>query len=94
LQELAASPERGYDIHHIVEQTPAEQDGFPRSLIDRGDNLVRIPTLTHWEINGWFQTKNGEFDDMSPRDYLRGKDWDERTRVGRDALIRFGVLRP
>ena len=27
LRELAQSPERGYDIHHIVEQTSAERDG-------------------------------------------------------------------
>jgi hypothetical protein len=32
---------KGYDIHHIVEQTPADQDGFPRHLISRGENLVR-----------------------------------------------------
>jgi hypothetical protein len=28
LQENALSPQAGYNIHHIVEQTPAAQDGF------------------------------------------------------------------
>jgi hypothetical protein len=94
LHELVSSPGKGYDIHHIVEQTPADQDGFPRRLINRDDNLVRIPTLKHWQINAWYQTRNPDFGNVSPRDYLRGKNWDERRRVGLDALIRFGVLRP
>ncbi len=94
LHELAASPAKGYDIHHIVEQTSAERDGFSRSLIDRGDNLVRIQTMKHWEINGWYQTKNEDFGGVSPREYPRGKDWDERRRVGLFALGKFGVLAP
>ncbi|MBY0531937.1 MAG: hypothetical protein K2P86_08190 [Xanthobacteraceae bacterium] len=96
LEELHAAakfPERGYDIHHIVEQTPAERDGFPRSMIDSPENLVRIPTLKHWEINAWYQTKNKFYDFKSPRAYLQGKSWEERVRVGRDAMIRAGVLK-
>jgi len=63
----------GYDIHHIVEQTPARKDGFPDSLIDSPYNLVRIPTLTHWLISAWFSTKNDDYGKLSPRDYLREK---------------------
>jgi hypothetical protein len=73
LNELASMPQTGYDIHHIVEQTPAAQVGFPRKLIDRDDNLTRIPTLKHWQINAWYQTKSRDFDNMSPREYLRYK---------------------
>ena len=94
LQQAVASPKAGYEIHHIVEQTPAEQDGYRRSLIDGPENLVRIPTLKHREITAWYQTKNDQFDGLSPREYLRGKTWDERTRVGLGALIDRGVLKP
>lgn len=94
LQKRVASPAGGYDIHHIVEQTPAENEGFGRDIIDGPDNLVRVPTLKHWEINSWFGTKQEEFGELSPRDYLRGKDWDERTRVGHEALVKHGVLKP
>ncbi|GAC1333130.1 MAG: hypothetical protein NVSMB26_13800 [Beijerinckiaceae bacterium] len=94
LQSNVADPSPGYDIHHIVEQTPAEQDGFPRSQIDAPENLVRVPRLKHWEINGWFQASNEVFNGLSPREYLRGKSWDERTRVGLMALIERGVLAP
>ena len=94
LQQAALNPAVGYNIHHIVEQTPAAQDGFPWSLIDGPDNLVLIPTLKHWLISAWYNTKNLEFENQSPREYLRGKSWEERTQVGKQALIDFGVLAP
>src|SRR5262249_46283187 len=61
LQEAVATPKPGYDIHHIVEQTSAEDDGFPRSVIDDPDNLVLIPALKHWQITGWYMRKNKAF---------------------------------
>lgn len=94
LREAALEPEKGYDVHHIVEQTSAEQDGFPWSQIDSLENRVRIPTLKHWQINGWYGTRNEKFEGLSPRDYLRGKSWEERQRIGYEALIDFGVLKP
>ncbi len=94
LQEAANNPQTGYDIHHIVEQSSAEEDGFPRSQIDAPDNLVLVPKLKHWEINAWFAVPNENYNGQSPRDYLKGKDWDERMQVGLDALIKFGVLKP
>jgi len=63
-------------------------------MIDGPDNLIRIPTLKHWQINGWYGTPNDEFSGLSPRNYLRGKSWGERMRVGEEALILFGVLQP
>jgi hypothetical protein len=80
-------------LRFIVEQTPAELDGFPRSRIDAPDNLVRVPRWKHWEINGWYQTENKEFGRLTPRHYLEGKSWEERTRVGLHALTEHGVLK-
>jgi hypothetical protein len=95
LQQAAASGRKpGYQIHHIVEQKSAEDDKFPRSIIDAPENLVQIPTYKHWEINGWFGRPDSLFGDKSPRDYLRGRDWDERLKVGLDALIQHKVLKP
>jgi hypothetical protein len=94
LQEAASDPQPGYDIHHIVEQSSARADGYPESRINGPDNLVRIPRMKHWDINGYYQRSNEEFGNASPRDYLRQKDWDERERVGLQALRRFGVLKP
>jgi hypothetical protein len=94
LQRDTAAPKFGYDIHHNVEQTPARQDHFSRREIDAPDNLLRIPRLKHWEITGWFATRNRSYDMMSPREYLRGKSWNERVDVGWEALIKHGVVKP
>lgn len=94
LQDAVSTPAAGYEIHHIVEQTPAERDGFSRSLIDSPDNLVQIPTLKHGQITAWYMIKRDAYGGVSPRTYLRGKDWAERTRIGYRALIENGVLKP
>ena len=94
LQQAASTPKKGYDIHHIVEQTSAEKDHFPRSIIDAPENLLRIPRMKHWEINGWYGRPNNAYGGLSPREYLRGKSWAERARVGLDTLIKYGVLKP
>jgi len=57
-------------------------------------NKVRIPTYKHHEITGWFAKGNKDFGGLSPREYLRGKSWDERFRVGIEAMIDKGVLKP
>lgn len=92
LQEGAKSPKRGYEIHHIVEQATANPDGSERASIRGSDNLVRIPAVKHWELNGWYETGNINFGDMTPREYLKGKSWDERRRVGLKGLREVGVL--
>lgn len=94
MQKAASTPEKGYDIHHIVEQGPAEGYGFPREAIDSAENLVRIPRFKHWEINAWYQTPNEDYGNRSPREYLRDKDWTERRRVGLRALTDHGIIKP
>lgn len=94
LQQAVGTRERGYDVHHLVEQTSAAADGHSRSMIDAPENLVRISTLKHWEITGWYMTRNEDYDNLSPRAYLRGKSWEERRRVGINALIDHKVLKP
>lgn len=94
LQESASTPRAGYDRHHVVEQASAEEDGYSRRRIDAPENIVSIPRMKHWEINAWYQTKNDRYQGMSPREYLRHKEWDTRERVGYEALRSFGVLKP
>jgi hypothetical protein len=93
LQQAVNDPKPGYDIHHIVEQTPAERFGFTRSEIDHPENLVRIPRLQHYQITGWYGGKDERLGGLSPREYLSDKDWSERYSVGLQALRKFGVLK-
>ncbi|HLY89370.1 MAG TPA: hypothetical protein VKQ27_10320 [Acetobacteraceae bacterium] len=99
LETAAQGPaRRGYDVHHIVEQASGRSGEIPTDLIDSEENLVSIPTLRHWELNSWYQTKNEDFTDaqgdpMAPRDYLTGKGYDERRRVGLIGMRAVGILK-
>lgn len=84
----------GYQDHHIVEQTPAAQDGFSRESIEGKNNVVKIPTLKHREITAWCSQPNAQYGGLSPREYLKGRSWGERYAVGIQQLIDKGVLKP
>ena len=92
LNAAANDPQTGYDIHHIVEQATAAADGSEDDAMRSPDNLVRIPTLKHWELNAWYARSNAAYGNLSPREYLIGKSWDERRLVGLDGLQEIGVL--
>jgi hypothetical protein len=99
-QAVSNKSAAGYNDHHIVEKAAARDANYPEEIIQAPDNKARIPTLKHWEITGWFQRANPRFKDpvtgeaISPRDYLKDKEWAERRRVGLEALIEFEVLKP
>jgi hypothetical protein len=95
LQENALKPsEPGYQNHHIDEQSLLRSLGYSQSEIDRPDNVVRMPTLKHYEITGWYARSNPDYGGLSPREYLKSQPESIRRQVGIDALIRTGVLKP
>jgi hypothetical protein len=49
--------------------------------------------MKHWDINAWYQQANEDFGGQSPREFLRGKDWEVRRQFGLDALRKFEVLK-
>jgi hypothetical protein len=98
LQDAVANPQLGYQIHHIVEgqyNSTNEQSNaqrFPDQL-ESPENLVQIPTWKHVEISSWYSTRNDEYGGQTPRDYLRGKSWEEQHELGIKKLRDFEVLR-
>lgn len=69
LQGDVGTKKKGYDVHHIVEQTAADREGHSGADINGPDNLVSIPRLKHWEITGWFMSgENDDYGDLSPRE--------------------------
>jgi hypothetical protein len=94
LQQNVSLWRLGYDTHHVVEKGPAKAQGDPSELIDGPDNLVSIPRMRHWDLNRWYETPSREFGDQTPREYLAGKSWEERRRVGLRGLVEVGVLKP
>jgi len=87
----------GYDKHHNVEQW-SRKDGIPEEWIESPDNIVPIPKLKDWEINRWLDSENEEYLDengmkLTPRQYIKGKQWEERRDFGLVVLRKFGVLK-
>jgi hypothetical protein len=94
LQEPIGSPSQGgYEDHHIGGQHGQNRAQFGDQLIDSRENQVRIPVVKHIDISAWYSRGNPDFGGLSPRDYLRGKDWDEQMRVGLDRLRDYKVLK-
>lgn len=93
LQSAVDTPRNGTDVHHIVEQTSARKDKFPESQIEDPSNLVRISRLKHWELNRWYETPNEDYGNQTPRQYVKGKNWETRRQVGLEGLKDVGVLK-
>ena len=70
LKQAALDPQTGYDVHHIVERASV-QNADEKIRIMQPDNEVLIPTLKHWELNGWYARRDVRFGGLSPRDTLK-----------------------
>jgi hypothetical protein len=92
LQKAVRVARPGTHVHHIVERS-AEGDGISQAKINAPNNLVRIPKQIHEKITQWYSTKNVDYGDQAPRDWLRGKSWDERRALGIKKLVDFGALK-
>lgn len=92
LQDAVGVSRPGTEVHHINEEAAAEKAGDPKWLINGDDNLVRIPKRQHRDISDYYQTKSGDFDGLSPREWLEGKSWKERREFGLLTLKKFNVL--
>jgi RHS repeat-associated protein/uncharacterized repeat protein (TIGR02543 family) len=72
----------GTQIHHVVEQCQvnANRSGFPSSLINSTDNLVRLPNDVHNQISAYYSTSvpgSGTF-----RDSLNGLSFEKQYSIG------------
>ena len=82
----------GYENHHIVEETP--NDGkIPDEVLQGRDNIVSIPYYLHRDISDFYSRKNPEYDNKTPREWLRGKTFEEQYQVGLKIMRQFGVLK-
>ncbi len=87
--EHKSDPDR--DWHHIVEKDA----DFPEWLKHNTVNMVQIPRAKHWEISQFYSTANDDWPylGLSPREWLRGKSWEEHFEHGIDILKKFRALK-
>jgi hypothetical protein len=92
LKAASDEPTRlGYQNHHIVGQGDYNKD-IDKSLIESDDNIVRIPEYKHIEINAYYQKPNNITGGVSPREYYKGKSFEEQLRFGKYVLWLYGVM--
>jgi hypothetical protein len=98
LEELKAQLDRtpleklGYEEHHIVEQGPNEGK-ISGDLLQSKANRISIPYYAHRDISDFYSTPNPDYGGSSPRDFLRGKSFDEQYQEGLKILRKLGVLK-
>ena len=94
LQDAVAIERDGTDVHHIAEKTAADRDGFPKEWIYARTSEARIPRLKHRKVTAWYQTRQKALQWATPREYLRGRTWEDRYEYGLQVLIKMRVLKP
>ena len=93
LQEPVGSKSQGgYHDHHIVGQHAGNRRGSVTTGLTAGKIGCDSPSEAHRHQRMVFEG-NDNFGGLSPRDYLRDKDWDEQMRVGLDRLRKQEVLK-
>jgi hypothetical protein len=98
LQIAIDDPRFGYEIHHIVE-VQRRSDNPERNWlrfadrINSPENLVLIPYWKHVEISSWYSNRNDLHGNQTPREYLRGKSWQDQYDLGLEAMRLFGILK-
>ncbi len=89
----------GYETHHIVEvhrnsdDPLANSNSFSPDELESDANKVRIPYYAHRDISQFYSTPNDKYGGLSPREYLRGKSWDEQYQFGLNVMRDYGVLK-
>jgi hypothetical protein len=85
--------DEGEEIHHIVEQSQIGGD-ITNRMVQSTDNVIKIPRLLHEEINSIYATRRSLGGGMvSPREYLKGRPFDEQRSFGLDTLREVGIVR-
>jgi DNA-binding Lrp family transcriptional regulator len=82
----------GYERHHIVERGPNSEKSTDEQLEDE-KNVVTIPYYRHRDISDYYSTKNSNLGGRTPRDFLRGKTFEEQYKFGVEQLRKFGVIK-
>ena len=89
----------GYETHHVVEvhrdsdDPLANSNNFSDEELESDQNKVRIPYYKHQQITSFYRAPNKDYGGLTPREYLRGKSWDEQYETGLKVMRRFGVLK-
>ncbi|MCR5105749.1 MAG: hypothetical protein K6B68_15045 [Eubacterium sp.] len=84
LKKYLGDPGKGKEWHHIVEQcqAKAKRSGFDISEINKVSNVKATPKDVHKEISRYYSSKQDFTGNLTFRDWLNGKSYDEQYKYG------------
>ena len=83
----------GYEWHHIVEQNPDNQEQFTPEQIHNSENIIRVPTLKHQEISGYYSSKPEELGGDTVRQNVSRRSLEQQRSYGETELRKRGVIK-
>jgi len=81
----------GMHWHHVVEQTPGNLGRFGAETVHNTGNLVRVDAATHGRISAYYSSKQRFTGDMTVREWLSTKSFQEQAEFGAQTMRKFGV---
>ena len=81
-----------YDLLRLVEQG-GQNSYLDQSEIQSGENIVRIPYYRHKDVQSYYQTPNPLLGGLTPREYLRGRSFQEQFEFGLKVLRDLGIMK-
>jgi hypothetical protein len=97
LEELSAAADGprqpGYEDHHIVAQGGENAKTFPEELLQNPNNIVRVPTLVHQEINAAYFRLSEKASKMTVYQSLQTQPFDVQYEEGVKIMRDLGIIK-
>lgn len=90
--EADAASEPGYDNHHIVTQGGKNAGNIPQEQLQRPDNIVRIPTLLHEEINAEYSKASKVAPGMTVYQWLQTQSFEVQYEEGVKIMRNLNII--
>lgn len=93
IKKVIGDAGKGFEWHHLVEQSQIHRSGFASQAIQNPNNLVRIPSSVHRQISGYYSSipTSGFTNGMKIRDWLSGQSFEAQYKFGVDVTKRYGL---
>ena len=83
----------GFQDHHAVERGSIGRAGVTEKMVFHTRNTFRIPTLIHLAVSAHFSRKPWDHSDLTVRQYMRTRSFDEQHRYALKIMRRKGALK-
>jgi hypothetical protein len=83
----------GYQYHHIVTQGGENAKKFPREQLQNTENVIRIPTLLHEQINAEYQDAAPDGSGRTVYEWLQTKTYEFQREYGLKILRKLHILK-